>query len=530
MKYHDAPKYWDGFNSLGKKIAQGLSTSSAPYLAVRTADGTVVNKRNFMYDVVGAQELEYWVAGTVLEEGVPTPRIVATSMPEKGFYKDSTVRLTYAGKQRGFGAQVGPENTTTSVITYVLDGGGEASQSFKVVSNPGTSTQFGNIRAKNAPGFPVLFSTAYPDAPTSFGNRRLLASPRTVPLRHAEEGVDMMTVVPATGLNTDLSGAPVTTPVFYLYNTDVGGASGFTFPTALLPSASQRNQAPPNVVVVGPNKLFAFAMADWTYPPPGQTLTPVARMLYTTDGAATWSAQDISAILDDIPWVPGTSAAQRSPSVYTLPWNEAMNIVWSSSLMVAIGNDEALLSFRYPRRSPGDPLGITGAQASRLYRVTPFGLTLLAQNEGAGYFIYQDIVYLGQDTVLAKTHSNFSGLAFEVKWIVSTDRGATWAEVPASGLPTLRANQYFGNMTVIEGATVDRPARVLISALDLPTLRINAYETRDAGATWKRRGRIAPGAPALALDDGVFRDIQFVGSRKDPALYNPAIPDLLGPP
>ena len=555
MKYPEAPKYWDGFNSLGKKMTQGLAMTDSPFLAVRGADGTVAYKRNFMNEVVGADHPEYWTRGVVVKEGVEEVRSVAAVDVSRGFYKDNTVVLDYIGDRRGVGWRSGADSETSFSTEYdTLNPNRFKSRT--VNSTADMRVLFGSIYSKQSDGFDIPFSVSYPTtAPRPFNVLVLPAAPRSHPLRVTDDGVDMFTVTPLTGFATDLFGAPMTSAVYYRYNTGGGPANGFFFPSALLPAAARRNINRPVSVTVGPNKLYALVLADWTYPEVGEALFPSARLLYSEDGGGTWGVQDVTGqVLDDIPWLPAAAADQRDPALYDGAWWGSMQMIWYTSKMVAIGNDEALLTFVFRRRSPALPLTTDFRLVSRTYRLSGGGMTLLDQQlggefvafppppperpNGPDFYITQDMVYLGQDTVLAKRVYGFPGSGIDVSWVVSENRGVTWAPVAALGLPTPLSNQFFGNMTVRVPRSDRRPGgEVFMPVYESAESGYYVYSTRDLGATWRRRSRIASTEAFRRVDTmisgdggGNFNDLQYIGTQAKPAPYNPSLPDLLRAP
>ena len=136
--------------------------------------------------------------------------------------------------------------------------------------------------------------------------------------------------------------------------------------------------------------------------------------------------------------------------------------------------------------------------ATRVARVTnsPFGITLVREQLGAAGSLslaryVQSAVHLGNGAVLVKTVLGFNGAGFAVQFERSYDAGVTWEVLPPTGFSVPAQNQFFGDLVVHRARTADDFGIVLITAWDVDSQSYHVYESKDDGASWSRKGRVA---------------------------------------
>lgn len=149
----------------------------------------------------------------------------------------------------------------------------------------------------------------------------------------------------------------------------------------------------------------------------------------------------------------------------------------------------------------------------------------------------------------------------------SEDGGATWAELAATGFPgsgitgqaltitdslgatrtvypaTPRPIQMSGRFTCVvprlpkAGAPGKfKDATVTVPGYDPSEKAYFAYVSKDSGATWERQGRITTTNRFHHMEDvgpndigRNFAKIEYIGTRRNPSPYNPALPTMLDP-
>lgn len=547
MSSRNYPKHWDGYISLGGKMAGELDAVGLPFLTKSTHDGTLVRKHDFMYTVTGGEEDQFVASGRIRKNGKNRDIMVVAPDYRQGFVTKEVFFGSYVGKNK----KLLVTQTDLSTVDVFHDYTTSPPDPFNRVARqiytlvPDPLVVSGNVRSRRGVGFSIPFSVVR--ISTNTGTTFFPVAPRVGPLRHLPDGsIDYYVTTLLTDVSADRFGAPVNTVGFARINSEDKSFDLFALPTVFVPAPELRSaHYTPIGATVGPGRLYLFTMTEWAYPrADGPMLFPIARLFYTEDAATTWSVADVTPIvLDDIPWVPTTLAEQLNSAVFSSGWYEALNMIWRSALAVAIGNNEALLTFVYPRRNPSSPTSWNGQLAFRTYLLSGGVMTRLNEEAGPGtaFSYFQDMVYLGQDIVLAKRTYGYPGTGHDVEWVISADRGVSWTVVPAEGLPNLppnRKNQFFGNMTVVQPVSDKFPGGVvLLTAYDPAERGYFVYGSEDLGATWRRRGLLSRTetffrVDQMLSDDGGnnFAHVQFVGSTKAPAPYNPAIPDLLGAP
>ena len=548
MNSRNYPKHWDGYNSLGGKMARQLDAVGLPYLKKSTHDGTLTRKHDNMYTVTGGVDDEYLSIGNIRKNA--TTRNVSVMSPDyrRGFVKKSAFFGTYVGKGKGISLVLSQRDAKrSSVFHYYASVPDPRKRVTRLIhtNNPDPIAVSGNIRSRRASGFATPFSIVFPDEAGGITYRP--TAPLLIPLRHRpDKTLDYMVVSSVTDQSADLFGAPVNSIFYAKINSADETVNFFLLPQSGIPDPAIRSSHMlPEMITVGPGQVFLFSLTEWGYPrADGPALFPVARIMYTANGGDTWATVNTTDImLDDMPWVPTTIAEQRDHLVFSMAWFRALNMIWRTANMVAIGNGEALLTFVYPKRQAEAPTLASGELGFRVYLLSSTGVRRISEDvaPGAEFYYYQDMAYVGQNTVLAKKTYGYPGINRNVEWVVSYYRGYTWTTVAAAGLPNLppnRKNQFFGNLTVIEAISDRYPnGLVILPAYDPEELAYFVYESADLGASWERRGVLSRTEQFFRVDQmlyddggGNFQRVQYIGSRAEPALYNPAIPDLLGPP
>jgi len=88
--------------------------------------------------------------------------------------------------------------------------------------------------------------------------------------------------------------------------------------------------------------------------------------------------------------------------------------------------------------------------------------------------------------------------------MMSDDFGSTWTDVPPTGFDNPGLNQHFGDFTLHRPWTASTAGSVLITAWDETAAAYFIYESRDAGETWARRGRLYRPDEFRRIDQTVF--------------------------
>lgn len=120
----------------------------------------------------------------------------------------------------------------------------------------------------------------------------------------------------------------------------------------------------------------------------------------------------------------------------------------------------------------------------------------------------QSVVHLGAGKVLLKRARNPAGggnADFTIEFMYSGDFGTTWVsrppvgfEAPSGAVPS-EHEAYYGELIVDTPATEDRDGVVLITSWCYPKRAYHLYSSKDGGASWRRRGRIAKAAEFRAI-------------------------------
>ncbi len=105
---------------------------------------------------------------------------------------------------------------------------------------------------------------------------------------------------------------------------------------------------------------------------------------------------------------------------------------------------------------------------------------------------YDNMVHLGGGWILAKEVDGWRGIDFDVRFMLSTDEGSTWAPLTVTGLQAPMVNQYFGKF-IVHAPRSDSgdPGVILLPAWSTSAQAYHVFESRDNGISWSRRGRIA---------------------------------------
>lgn len=224
---------------------------------------------------------------------------------------------------------------------------------------------------------------------------------------------------------------------------------------------------------------------------------------------------------------------RASPATYS------MNVANTTSIMEPIGDQSCILSYVYMVPDEDNPRGAYSMKyASRMFRFSSSAPEVIFESDEEEFRFFQALKYLGGGRLLAKRTYGFPGTGHAVEFVISEDSGTTWSTLAATGLPEPRENQYFGNFTLVEPwVSPEDQGLVLLPAYDPAAGEYCVYSSRDAGATWKRRGRITKSAEFFRVDTmlvsdggGNFANIGYYGTRARPAPVNPALPDFMDPP
>lgn len=119
------------------------------------------------------------------------------------------------------------------------------------------------------------------------------------------------------------------------------------------------------------------------------------------------------------------------------------------------------------------------------------------------HYVIEDIVHIGEGQVIAKRVDYLgavqnSGRA--VTFLRSVDAGLTWSEFMPTGLDAnLSDNQHFGRITVHQPRSSGAHGTLLMPSWYPADSAYHAYESKDGGASWVRKGRMArtAGFPAM---------------------------------
>lgn len=204
------------------------------------------------------------------------------------------------------------------------------------------------------------------------------------------------------------------------------------------------------------------------------------------------------------------------------------NYMYITARFIAVGEGRALLSVLHHD-------GNNARNVGALYSVSPTGFDRLWSSEPGEAFSYiQHMVYLGGGVVLAKRTFGFDTANADVRFEISLNGGESFQEVDAVGLPGHRKNRYFGDFTLVAPYVDDsEQGVVLIPAFDEALSGYYAYESRDSGRTWRRRGRLAKTDAFFRVDTmivgdggGNFERIEYFGSLTKPSRWNPAIEEM----
>lgn len=177
-------------------------------------------------------------------------------------------------------------------------------------------------------------------------------------------------------------------------------------------------------------------------------------------------------------------------SGFATDYNDRLEYSLASSRFVVMPDDSVLWFMRVPTSAVSTWL--------RVIRLTFPGATptaaVLADLPVNGFMTEaRGAVHLGAGKVLVKgvqgSNAEDSSL-LPLRFARSTDAGATWAQVVPTGLPDGLGTHQAGDMVLHTAADGDSDGVVLMPVWDDVVRRYSVYASRDAGATWQRRGSI----------------------------------------
>ena len=452
---------------------------------------------------------------------------------------------------------------------------------FELYQNMAIGTPFGaDIQARGtfvatyrAPTFPGdgISAGGEPLGQSSYYNWPRVQGLRTDP--NGDKIVLVYTQAIISGLNVDPSGTAQPVPIIGVYNL----TTGVTLKTVILPVLSFSLSPVPGLVymtsgsiVVGDTNYYILCMSYSGYAIRDSVPTDVAKfeatVLYTLDDGATFNRVNIRQFIE--PYVDLVRESQYTTPVLRFEnrLQRTLQIAAVSAKFLAIGDNEALLRlyltkaddrvvngvFYFGMLSTGIILKCTPTGVSEVYRSTawrgfpaptaPPGTPLIEEELN----VLQYWVYLGNDVILGKFIAGIVGIDRATRYMRSFDRGDTWEEVPATGLPSFRMNQFFGDFTLIEPYEVDEDGDVISAGVVLTTAYdsgvYRSYVSTDVGETWVEAGALSNTEEFYRVDsilvgdilvgDGGnnFHKISYFGDIGDPAPFNPALPELMRRP
>jgi hypothetical protein len=188
-------------------------------------------------------------------------------------------------------------------------------------------------------------------------------------------------------------------------------------------------------------------------------------------------------------------------------YNANLTYIALAGKWVMLANNVALYAFPYRKTVGGSYvwaakiLKFDGTTCSVVYTSTTTGVS-------TEYI--QHMIYVGNQTIIAKRAMGFNGTGFAVDMMKSTDNGGTWTPFTPTGFLCPLTNQYFGNF-YLNRAEADppdpaKPPVILIPSWDNSTGEYHVFSSKDYGTTWEKKGKIGKPNSFYRIDSMVFGD------------------------
>ena len=250
----------------------------------------------------------------------------------------------------------------------------------------------------------------------------------------------------------------------------------------------------PSICGVSSSKIYVLLAERFTLTgTPTVAVQPHLWLYASSDGAQTWQIVDVTAtVFADVYLPTGTNFAISSGFKY----NAGLMYMYITRKWIMCANDTALMSFVYY-----DHLG---SLASKLIRVQNTSVTVLTTFSSLVPTFIESMVYVGNNTVVAKKVAGILGTGFAVTFMKSTDNGASWAEYTPSGLSAPLQNQYLGELFLdrAEQNPYDQntPPRILMVGWDSANAQYRVHYSMDYGQTWKASGVVGKPSSFQRID------------------------------
>lgn len=540
MKY---PKLLNGSSPVGEAMVRALQQTDAPYLTSVTADGIMARKSGYFQEVSGGELLEFSSVGTIMKNAEQRDVTKVSSDVRKTFKGYFNKRADYIGPYKALQRdligistdvlEVDPINGD-KVIYYVSNELGEVTPFFKTIKNPITFT--GNILST------TLYFEEGELVSTYIPNRLPV-----LPIRKLPDGsTDLLVTVTLLSGEVNSANFPVCRPAYLITNSVAWGGSTFFFSSM---GYNNRHHLPPKMVTAGFGVAYVFdiMVRDYFDDDVINRDTSTRSFVHrTTDYGQTWSTVETTNIV----W--NGALASTSP--------DGTAVADLTAKLLPIGNGEALMNIIVTAQNPdaglpndaGNPQPTT-MSASKIVLLQPVGAPVVIWEgfedqfisdpllTGGTWLYFRAWAYLGNNRIVALAGGNAAfNKEAPTDLYISDDRGATWTQLLGDGLPTIKESQYFGDFTVIEPwEGPDGPqGEVILSAYDSTKNGYYVYASRDGGESWVQQGAIAKTEEFYRMDPAVtqadsgqigssFRKVEYYGSYKEKAEYNPSIPGFL---
>lgn len=537
------PKRWGGRNFDGDKGLGTVQTLGLPFSKQVNGDTTARKIGEFSETVIEEDGPAYFISGNLRKGGIQRYETWAAEDYKQSFSRYAGVIYAPIGKDQFVDA------TQAIPQPYDLSGGSDFGE-YPVVNGENFTTfsrryaltlAFFKGRAGRSTavsGDVVVRDVQYAESALGGGDGEfdgfnVLSRYRETP---SGFGPDMppgwFLVTHAWGVSTDDWSAKISD--LRVIRATREGATEFNIPR--LSGTEGKPLALAALTTIGPQSYYM--LASLLFSPrryAGAAYSGGDVLFYkSADNGATWQVGTIPAIKANLPSPPTTRSPGATPEGY-LYWpkdykcdlNTALLNISVSTIITVVSPSVMVVALVQYKDVSG-----TMVPQGEMYRSADGGLSysqiafpsLLEDNPGEPVRI-ENMVYLGQNRLLAKTRS--PGYGTDNLWniIRSSDGGATWTCVPKAGLPTGAAPTSFftGHFKVIAKRTSTKAGRVVLPVWGGGSYDL--YESRDDGINWLRVSRLAPSEEAFRMEDDLadavsdnnFGQLRVLGPEDSPS-------------
>ena len=475
MKY---PKLPDGPNSPGAAAVRSLGEGT--YQTKRSADYVAKTVGDFKR-VAGQPGIQYVTSGD-LGSGIKN---YGASTYASGFH--------YTSETSGVACDYGVTAFTTSAVGY-------SQNTYAYPNTSGTGTDsFASPYAVTTSTFSVGKTTTSAKVQASVQSLWSNVTGGRLPIYRTGPSVNywgrvnngqgneakIISFYMTNNGRTDSAGRPLYDPTYsFIYSSTV--TISYLLPTYGRASSDYETPA----VAMSSAHIYVLLAERFTRTgsiPTGTDVRPGLWLYRSTDGGNGWTVADVrAALIGDI--------FQPTAGTGTYPYGIADWYGYNTSILYAMsfgvwamcGNDVALYAFPY--------LDTNYHYASKIVAISPTGVSVVASFPSSTPAMVESMIYVGNNTIVAKKVAGIMGTGFAVTLMKSFDNGVTWTEFTPTGLAAPLLNQFFGNLYLdrADATPTDstKTPRILMVGWDSTNLAYYVFVSLDYGATWVKKGRV----------------------------------------